>query len=121
MSLLDTQGLFGEIRRLHREGGRRSFYRHPIKKFDFTSEDGKERWTAYKFTRNVYDIFLPIHLERICAAVDRLPDPEVFLVEPLSQRSNAESFERDDSQSTASSSQETEPIFKKLKGKDTRE
>jgi hypothetical protein len=99
-----------------------SFYRHPIKKFDFTSEDGKEKWAAYKFTRNVYDIYLPIHLERICAVVDQLPDPEVFLVQPLSQQSNAESFE-DDSQSTASCSQESapssqtsEPVFKKPKG-----
>lgn len=86
-----------------------SFYRHPIKKFDFTSEDGKEKWTAYKFTRNVYDIFFPIHLDRICAAVDQLPDPEVFLVEPLSQQSNAESFGHDDSHSTPSYSQDSAP------------
>lgn len=104
-----------------------TFYRHPIRNFDITDQDGKDKWTAYKFTRNVYDIFLPIHLERICTAVDQLPDPEVFLVEPLSQQSNAESFEQDDSQLTASYSQETEPnlpssqtsepVFKKPKGK----
>jgi hypothetical protein len=33
-----------------------TFYRHPIKKFDFTSEEGKDKWTSYKFTKNVYDI-----------------------------------------------------------------
>ncbi|KAL2048964.1 hypothetical protein ABVK25_010817 [Lepraria finkii] len=69
-----------------------------------TEQDGKDKWTAYKFTRNIYDIFLPIHLERICASVDQLPDPEVFFVEPLSQKSNT-TF---DSQLTASSSQKTE-------------
>lgn len=31
------------------------FYRHPVHKFDFAALDGKERWTAYRFTKNVYD------------------------------------------------------------------
>ncbi len=69
-----------------------SFYRHHIKKFDFTSEDGKEKWTACKFTRNVYDTFVPIHHKRICSAVDQLPNPEDFAVEFFSQQSNLESF-----------------------------
>ncbi|EEH39765.2 hypothetical protein PAAG_01954 [Paracoccidioides lutzii Pb01] len=34
------------------EGEKTNFYRHPIHKFDFTALDGKEKWTAYKFTRN---------------------------------------------------------------------
>jgi hypothetical protein len=25
----------------------------------FTQLDGKEKWTAYKFTRSVYDVFMP--------------------------------------------------------------
>ena len=33
-----------------------SFYRHSIKTFDFTSEDGMNKWTAYIFTRNVYGL-----------------------------------------------------------------
>jgi hypothetical protein len=32
------------------------YYRHPIYKFDFTALDGKDKWTAYRFTKNVYDI-----------------------------------------------------------------
>lgn len=32
------------------------FYRHPIRKFDFMELDSKEKWTAYKFIKNVYDI-----------------------------------------------------------------
>ena len=107
-------------------GRETSFYRHLIRKFDFTDQEGKERWTTYKFTRNIYDTFVPIHLERICAVVDQLPDPDIFLVESLSQQSNAECVEQDDSQSTPSYSQEsvlrlpssqtTEPVFKKPKG-----
>lgn len=106
-----------------------SFYRHLVQDFSIVNQDGKDKWTAYTFTRNVYDMFVPIHLERICAVVDQLPDPEVFLVEQLSQQSNAESFEQYDSQSAPSCSQEsalpssqtTELVFKKPKGKDTKE
>ena len=103
------------------------FQRHPIKKFDFTSESGEEKWTSYKFTMNVLEMFHPIHHERICSAVDQLPNPEDFAVESFSQQSNFESFEPNDSQSTASYSQQTdldlpssqtsEPVFKKPKGK----
>jgi hypothetical protein len=38
------------------DGDKIIFYRYPIKKFDFTSEEGKDKWTSYKFTKNVYDI-----------------------------------------------------------------
>ena len=102
------------------------FYRHPIKKFDFTSGEGEEKWTPYTFTRNVYDKFYPIHHERICSAVDQLPNPEDFAVESFSQQSTLDSFEQNDSQFTTSdseqtepglpSSQKSEPLFKKPKG-----
>jgi len=42
------------------EGDKTTFYRHPIHKFDFTALDGKEKWTAYKFTKNVYNTWMPI-------------------------------------------------------------
>lgn len=77
-----------------------AFHRHLIRKFDITDQDGKDKWTAYEFTRNVYDTFVPIHLERISSAIDQLPDPEVFLVKPLSQLSNVEPAEQDDSSTT---------------------
>jgi tRNA isopentenyl-2-thiomethyl-A-37 hydroxylase MiaE len=32
-----------------------TFYCHLIRTFDFTKLDGKEKWTAYKFTKNVYN------------------------------------------------------------------
>ena len=49
------------------------YYRHPIRKFDFTELNGKERWTAYTFVRNIYNLWLPKHFERICDIIDMLP------------------------------------------------
>lgn len=57
-----------------------TFYRHPIKKFDFTSEEGADKWIAYKFTKNVYDVWMPTHLKRICSAIDQLPSSLDFHV-----------------------------------------
>lgn len=36
-----------------------SFYRYALHKFDFTALKGKEKWTAYTFSKNLYDKFLP--------------------------------------------------------------
>lgn len=55
------------------DGNKTTFYRHPIRKFDFTELGGKEKWTAYRFTKNVYDIWMPTHLKRICLVIDDLP------------------------------------------------
>lgn len=49
------------------------YYRQPIRAFDFTDLDGKEKWTAYKFTKNVYDIWMPRHFRRICSAINDIP------------------------------------------------
>jgi hypothetical protein len=54
------------------DGDKTTFYRHPIKKFDITSEEGKDKWTSYKFTKNIYDIWMPTHLKRICSVIDAL-------------------------------------------------
>jgi len=35
------------------EENKTTFYRHPIRTFDFTEQDGREKWTAYKFAKNV--------------------------------------------------------------------
>lgn len=104
------------------------FYRYSIKKFDITSEEGKDKWTAYTFTKNIYDIFVPILLQRICSVVDQLPDPEVFKVQSSTTFvSNPRQYEEEgvetepySSQSTShitgnthASSQSTVPAFKK--------
>lgn len=50
-----------------------TFYRHPIHKFDFTALGGKEKWTAYRFTKNIYDKFMPAHHKLVCSAIDDIP------------------------------------------------
>lgn len=66
------------------DGEKPTFYRHPIRKFDFTEQNGREKWTTYKFTKNVYDVWMPKHFERICSAIDDLPSDLNF---NLSQQS----------------------------------
>lgn len=39
-------------------------YRHPIRKFDIPVPDEREKWAAYKFTKNVYTWWMPKHFER---------------------------------------------------------
>lgn len=49
------------------------FYRHLISKFIFApSGEGDQRWKAYKFVKNVYDLWLPKYFERICSVIDML-------------------------------------------------
>jgi hypothetical protein len=67
------------------DGNKTTFFRHPIRKFDFTELDGKEKWTAYKFTKNVYDIWMPTHLKRICSVIDDLPPDLNFEVSQQSE------------------------------------
>jgi hypothetical protein len=60
------------------DGDKTTFYRHPIKTFDFTSEGGKDKWASYRFTKNVYDKWMPTHLKRICSVIDELrPDLDI--------------------------------------------
>ena len=113
-------------------GDKTTFYRHPIRGFDFT--DGEEKWTAYKFTKNVYDHWMPILHKKICSAIDDLPAGINFDLSQSasfsqstpqsSQQSNVESIlGEEDSQSSFLASQEvtpttsftqaTEPAFKK--------
>ena len=49
------------------------FYRHPIHDFIITSQDGKDRWTAYQFTKNIYFNFMPELHTLICSAIDEIP------------------------------------------------
>ncbi|KAM3081539.1 hypothetical protein ACMFMG_004996 [Clarireedia jacksonii] len=50
-------------------------YRHLISAFIFApSGEGDQRWKAYKFVKNVYDLWLPKHFERLCTVIDVLPE-----------------------------------------------
>ncbi|KAK7219654.1 hypothetical protein V2G26_007657 [Clonostachys chloroleuca] len=37
------------------DGNNIKYHRHPVHRFYFDDLDGKEKWTSYRFTRNVYD------------------------------------------------------------------
>ncbi|KAI9675160.1 MAG: hypothetical protein M1829_003520 [Trizodia sp. TS-e1964] len=54
------------------DGPKTKIYRHQIHTFDITALNGKERWTAYKFTLAVYHFSLTLR-ERICSVIDELP------------------------------------------------
>ncbi|KAH8730284.1 hypothetical protein GQ44DRAFT_723720 [Phaeosphaeriaceae sp. PMI808] len=50
-------------------GGKVTIWRHTIKKYYL---DDDTMWTAWSFTKNVYDIFNPLHINRIHSAIDDL-------------------------------------------------
>lgn len=67
------------------EGPKTTFYRHPIHKYDFTALEGRDKWTAYKFTKNIYDLWMPDHLKRLCSVIDQLPADLSFEVSQQSE------------------------------------
>jgi hypothetical protein len=88
-----------------------TFYRHPIKEFSFTSEEGKDKWTVYKFTKNVYDSWMPLQLKRICSAIDELPSDLSFDLSQAASFSqiSQQSVDEHDGQPSAVGSQEVTP------------
>jgi hypothetical protein len=108
------------------DGNKTTFYRHTIRRFDFTELDGKEKWSAYKFTKNLYDVWMPTHFKRLCSVIDELPRDPNFSVSPLSggtrlsqvfesyhlSRLNPDSasvLQKDDSQASLPGSQDATP------------
>ncbi|TVY83402.1 hypothetical protein LSUE1_G002964 [Lachnellula suecica] len=67
------------------DGEKTTFYRYAIREFSVTELGGKEKWTAYKFTKNVYDKWMPTHLKRICSIIDELPPDLDFEVSQQSE------------------------------------
>ena len=70
------------------EGDKTAFYRHPIREFSLTDLEGRDKWTAYIFTKNVYEIWMPDHLKRITKAIDAIPTGLDFGVPSASFGSN---------------------------------
>ena len=106
------------------DGKDAKYYRHPIRKFDFTELDGKEKWTSYRFTRNVYDMWMPTHFRRICSAIDELPSGLNFDVpsRPQTVLSHLESpmqsdVGSDNQWSNVRQDRVTTPVAKKRRGK----
>lgn len=63
------------------DGAETKYHRHPIYSFDFTTLDGKDKWTAYRFTKNIYDVWMPEHFKKICSAINQLPKDVLALSE----------------------------------------
>ena len=95
------------------EGKKITYYRHPIRKFDFTEQEGKDKWAAYKFTKNVYDNWMPNHFKRLCSVINDLPDEIPSDIDNdlsesqagLSQETGASSSQQQGSQSAGDDSQ----------------
>lgn len=66
------------------DGKDTKYYRYPIHKFSFTALDGREKWTVYRFTKNVYDVWMPSYFKRLCSAIDKIPADLDFSVLQLS-------------------------------------
>src|SRR5207248_9687060 len=54
------------------DGENMTYYHHPIRKFDFTELDGQDKWTAYKFTKNVYDLWMPAHFNQLSSVINEI-------------------------------------------------
>lgn len=67
------------------DGNDTKYYRHPIHTFDFTGLDGRDKWTAYRFVKNIYDTWMPDFFKKICSAIDQLPVKVDFEVQALSE------------------------------------
>lgn len=71
------------------DGEQTEYYRHPIHRFSLTALNGKERWTAYRFTTNVYELWVPEHIKFICSAIDQLNLPSRRLLQQPPRRRSA--------------------------------
>lgn len=93
------------------EEDKTTFHRHLIHEFSLKALDGKERWTAYKFTKNIYEVWMPLQLKRICSAIDELPSDLSFDLSQAASFSqiSQQSVDEHDGQPSAVGSQEVTP------------
>lgn len=55
-------------------GNQMQIHQHVISDVIFAPSRGDQRWKAYKFVKNLYDLWLPKHFERLCSVIDVLPE-----------------------------------------------
>ncbi|KAL7963250.1 hypothetical protein V8C34DRAFT_267651 [Trichoderma compactum] len=81
---LDRQVLAFSIAHSHREvqivahypvilGENTSYFQKVLYSFDFADPACVDKWAAYRFTRNLYDHWMPTQYRRICSAIDEIP------------------------------------------------
>lgn len=93
------------------------YYRYRIRSFDFVELGGREKWAAYRFTKNIYDLWVPSHFKKICSAIDKLPSDLNFDIPLLPEASDSTSRPLDQ-ESQADDQQEATPdtSFTELQG-----
>lgn len=64
--------IYGHYPVIDKATAKLEYCRYLILKFYFTERNGRDKWAAYQFTKNVYDLWVPTHLERICSAIDQI-------------------------------------------------
>ncbi|KAH7157742.1 hypothetical protein B0J13DRAFT_434754 [Dactylonectria estremocensis] len=52
-----------------------AYHRYPIYAFTISPQCTKNRWSAYQFTMNMYDTWMPHHLAKLRRAINQLPLP----------------------------------------------
>jgi hypothetical protein len=70
------------------DGQDTKYYRHLIRHLSFVDRDDEQRWAAHRFTKNLYDLWMPKHLERIRSIIDQLPSSYDNISYQLSQDNN---------------------------------
>lgn len=65
--------LYSQLRAAMTDNDKTTFFRHLVHRFDFTALGGKKKWTAYKFTKSIYDKFMPAHHKLVCSAINDIP------------------------------------------------
>ncbi|KAL3459021.1 hypothetical protein BJX64DRAFT_207847 [Aspergillus heterothallicus] len=66
------------------------FYRHEVNAFSITAQNGKERWTCYRFVMAIYNDWVPHHFQRICSAIDQLPELRLTVSENSEESTDSE-------------------------------
>ncbi|KAI1431998.1 hypothetical protein GGR50DRAFT_27538 [Xylaria sp. CBS 124048] len=47
-----------------------TYHRYLVRSFSFAAHGGRKRWVAYRFVRNLYDLWVPYHQERLHKALE---------------------------------------------------
>ncbi|KAL4745886.1 hypothetical protein BDW72DRAFT_198198 [Aspergillus terricola var. indicus] len=84
-------------------GSEITYHAHKISSFPLDSET---RWNSYKFVMAVYHKWAPLHLERICSAIEELPE-SIRSAEPAHSQAAGDPSDSGLSRDLAGSAQRT--------------
>jgi len=66
----DTVRIYGHYPVI--DGKEATYWHHQVDMFNFVQRNGQDKWTTYRFTQNVYHIWMPTQLDRISSAIEDL-------------------------------------------------